>query len=66
MRNNPKVDLVNVNTYVKFGQIPCSQDTEQKPNSDIFRSHKTVVNLPKLTGNNPNLHLVKVNYAKFD
>ena len=30
--NNPNIDLVNINAYAKFGQIPsiCSQDIEQK------------------------------------
>ena len=29
---NPKVDLVNMNAYIKFGEILsiCSQDIEQK------------------------------------
>ena len=35
--NNPKLDLVNVDVHTKFGQIlsMCSQDIEQKQNSDI-------------------------------
>ena len=35
MRNNPILDLVNVNAYAKFGLNPSirSQDTEWKPNS---------------------------------
>ena len=35
--NNPKLDLVNVDVHTKYGQILsiCSQDIEQKPNSDI-------------------------------
>ena len=35
--NNPNIDLPNINAYAKFGHIPmiCSQDIEQKPNSDI-------------------------------
>ena len=30
--NNPKLDLVNMNAYIKFGEILsiCSQDIEQK------------------------------------
>ena len=30
--NNPNVDLVSINTYIKFGQnlSICSQDIEQK------------------------------------
>ena len=35
--NNPILDLVNINAYAIFGQIPliCSQDNEQKRNSDL-------------------------------
>ena len=34
---NTNVDLVNDNVYTKFGLnlSICSQDTEQKPNSDV-------------------------------
>ena len=37
MGNNPKLDLVNVDVHTKFGWILsiCSQDIEQKRNSDI-------------------------------
>ena len=37
MRNNPDLDLVCINAYAKFGQIPsiCSQEIERKRNSDI-------------------------------
>ena len=35
--NNPKLDLVNVDVYTKFGPILliCSQDIEWKQNSDV-------------------------------
>ena len=34
---NPKIDLVNDNVYTKFGpnKSICSQDIEQKLNSDM-------------------------------
>ena len=37
MCNNPNLDLVNINAYTKFCKILsfCSQDIEQKRNSDI-------------------------------
>ena len=37
MRNNPNLDVVNINAYTKSGQIRsiCSQDIERKQNSDI-------------------------------
>ena len=36
MCNNPNIDLVNMNAYVKFGEILsiCSQDIEWKQNYD--------------------------------
>ena len=35
--NNPKVDLDNIDAYIKFGEILsiCSQDIEQKQNFGI-------------------------------
>ena len=37
MCNNPNVDLVNMNAYIKFGEILliCSQDNERKQNFGI-------------------------------
>ena len=37
MRNNPNLDVFNINAYAKFGQILSiiSQDIEVKQNSDI-------------------------------
>ena len=37
MSNNSKVDLVNMNTYIKFGEILSifSQDIERKQNSSV-------------------------------
>ena len=39
MFNIHKLDVININAYVKFGQNPFihSQDTEQKWNSDIIQ-----------------------------
>ena len=36
MCNNPKLDLVNMNAYIKFGEILsiCSKDIERKQNYD--------------------------------
>ena len=36
MCNNPNLDVVNINTYAKFGQITStySKDNEWKRNSD--------------------------------
>ena len=37
MCNNPNVDLVNMNAYIKFGEILsfCSQDIERKLNFGV-------------------------------
>ena len=37
MCNNPRLDLVNINVYIKFGEILsiCSQDIELKCNSGV-------------------------------
>ena len=39
MFNNPKLDVININAYVKFGQNPLihSQDIERKQNFDVFQ-----------------------------
>ena len=39
MLNNPKLDVVNINAYAKFGQNPYlrSHDIERKRNSDSFQ-----------------------------
>ena len=68
--NNPNLDLVNMNAYIKFGEIMpiCIQDIERKRNSDLKAKtiKKYVTNESKLTGNNPNLDLVNMNaYIKF-
>ena len=57
MGNNPNLDLVMVNAYDYFNQIPsiCSQDIEQKRNFDNYQGPTSVVNFWKLTGNNSNL-----------
>ena len=35
--NKPNLDLVNINAYIKFGEIlsVCSQTIERKRNSDL-------------------------------
>ena len=37
MRNNPNLDVFNINAYTQFGRIPSiiCQDIEWKRNSDI-------------------------------
>ena len=58
MYNNPKVDLVNINAYIKFDEILsiCSQDIELKSRTNPRR----------MLCNNPKLDLVNMNaYIKF-
>ena len=67
-RNNPNLDLVKVNVYAKFDQIPSirSEVIEQNKILSVTKCHNSVVNLQKLEGNNSNPDLVKVKTAKFD
>ena len=70
MCNNPNLDLVNMNAFLKFGEILsiCPQDIERKQNpernSDIDLSRAITL---KMMFNNPNQdHLVDINaYTKF-
>ena len=69
MCNNPNVDLVNMNAYIKFGEILsiCSQDIEQKQNLGINQGHNSGTNVRKMMCNNPKLDFAKMNaYIKFD
>ena len=63
--NNPNLDLMGINAYIKFGEYLslCSQDKRKSgPNED----HNSVTNLRNMTGNNLNQVLVNVdNYIKF-
>ena len=59
--NNPNLDLANINAFIKFCEIlsMCSQDIEQKRNSDINQGHNS--NKQKMTGNNPTVNCVNIN-----
>ena len=52
MGNNPKLDLVNVDVGVKFGQILSirSQDIERKRNSDVNQGPLHRQNIAKNDG----------------
>ena len=66
--NNPNLNLLNMNAYIKFGEIllNCSKDIEQKGNSEM-KGPTSVTNLQKMAGNNPNLDPVNINaYIKFN
>ena len=68
--NNPNLDLVNMNAYLKFGEILsiCPQDIERKQNpernSDIDLSR--AITLKMMFNNSNQDHLVDINtYTKF-
>ena len=48
--NNPKLDVININAYVKFGQNPFihSQDIELKRNSDVIQGPLLCYKLMKI------------------
>ena len=52
---NPKLDLVNVDAYTKFGRILsiCSQDIERKRNSDVNQGLYLRQNFAKMTATIP-------------
>ena len=68
MCNNPKLDLVNMNSYIKFGDF-CRFVLKILSRKEIFAlimGHNSVTNLGKMTCNNPRLDLVNINaYMKF-
>ena len=45
--NSPKLDFVNINAYIKFGEniSVSSQDIEQKQNFDITQGAITLVQM---------------------
>ena len=47
MPNNPKLDPVNINAYIKFGEILsiCSQDIERKRNSNANQQGSIIVHV---------------------
>ena len=68
MRNIPNVDLVNMNTYIKFGEILsiCSLYIERKQNFSVNHGHNTGTIAWKMMCNIPKLDLVNMNaYIKF-
>ena len=65
--NNPNIDLVSINSYLKSDQnlSICSQDIEQK-RLKYIKGHNSGTNLPKIMCNNPNVYFVNMNaYIEF-
>ena len=54
MGNNPKLYLVNINAYIKFGEVLsiCSEDIERKPNFGINQGTYSGTNVRKMMCNN--------------
>ena len=68
MCNNPNIDLVNMNAYIKFGEIlsSCSQDIERQRNFGINQGRLLWSYMAKMKCDNPRLDLVNMNaYIKF-
>ena len=69
MSNNPKLDLVNINAYIKFGEnMSCSsQDIERKQNFGINQGPSiSLVHIREKWCNNPKLDHVNINaHTKF-
>ena len=71
--NYPNLDLVNIYSYTKFGEILsiCSKDIERKWNmnkglTSIKDHDNSITNTWKIMCNNPNLDFVNINaYTKF-
>ena len=63
--NNSHLDLVNMNAYIKFGEI-CQfvQDIKQKRNLAYIKGHKSGTNVRKMTCYSPKLDLVNMNAYK--
>ena len=64
---NPNLDLVNIHSYIRFGEILSiySQEIERKGNSGQIKGHNSITNVRKMC-NNPKLDLNNINaYTKF-
>ena len=68
--NNPKLDHVNVDVHMKFGQILliCFRDIERNEILTSIKGHNSIKILLKMTGNNPKLDLnyvdVHINFGQ--
>ena len=61
--NNPKLDLANMNAYIKFGEnmSVSSQDIEWKRNFCIIQGPFSGSNLGKMMCTNPKLDHLNIN-----
>ena len=68
MCNNPRLDFVNINAYIKFYEniSSRSQDSEGKQNLALMKGRNSGKNLRKMMCNYPKLDLAKIKaYIKF-
>ena len=68
MSNNPKLDLVNMIAYIKFGEnmSSSSQDIEGKQNFYVNQGPSLGTNVQKMMSNNLNVDHVNINaHTKF-
>ena len=67
--NNPNVDLVNMNAYIKFGELMtfCSQDIKRKRNFGAqIKGQNSGTYVRKMACDNSDVDLVNINaYIKF-
>ena len=59
MCNNPYLDLININTYTKFGQFYqlVLKLLSRIENLTSIKVHNSAMNLQKMMCNNPNVEL---------
>ena len=61
--NNPKLVLVTMNAYIKFGENMsiCSKDIERNKIMAEIKAHNSGINVRKMACNNLKLDLVNIN-----
>ena len=65
---NPKIDLVNINAYIKFGEILIKLFSRYRAETKFWRKSRAIsdTNVPKMMCKDPKLDLVNWNaYIKF-
>ena len=59
--NNPKLALVNINAYIKFGENLVLKILSGNEILALIKGHNSGTNVRKMTCNNPKLDLVNMN-----
>ena len=65
--NNPKLDLINMNAYIKFGEnMSSSNILSGNKFSALIKGRNSGTNVPKTMCNNPKVDHVNINaHTKF-